>query len=213
MRSRTFIPPMPPRTLILIIVLSGVIALSAGGLYYHFEAADVRELAVSSPAASPDGASAFSIYETPQPVPELQFMDGEGREMTLDTFKGRTILLNIWATWCVPCRKEMPALDRLQAKMGDADFEVITLSIDRDGTPKAQDFYKEVGLEHLNIYVEEKPGTVSRNLKVIGLPTTLLIDREGRELGRLIGPAEWDSPEMVGMIERAIEATRTEEKK
>lgn len=214
MRSKTFTPTMPPRTIILIVVLSGAIALSAGGLYYHFATAGLRELAASSAAALPAASErAFSMHETPQPVPQLRFTDGEGREMTLDTFKGRTILLNIWATWCVPCRKEMPALDRLQAKMGDADFEVVTLSIDRDGTTKAQDFYKEVGLEHLNIYVEEKPGTVSRNLKVIGLPTTLLIDREGRELGRLIGPAEWDSPEMVGMVERAIEATRTEKKK
>jgi thiol-disulfide isomerase/thioredoxin len=205
---------MPPRTIILIVVLSGAIALFAGGLYYHFATASLRELAPSSPAALPaESEIAFSMHETPQPVPELRFMDGEGRKMTLDAFRGRTILLNIWATWCVPCRKEMPALDRLQAKMGNADFEVIPLSIDRDGTTKVRDFYKDVGLEHLNIHVEEKPGAVSRELKVIGVPTTLLIDREGRELGRLIGPVEWDSPETVGMIERVIDATRREEKK
>jgi thiol-disulfide isomerase/thioredoxin len=207
MRSKAIIPMIPLSTIIAIVGLSAGIALIAGGAYYYFATASLREAA--APAAS---RGAFSMHETPQPIPELKFVDSYGREMTLDVFKGRTILLNIWATWCVPCRKEMPALDRLQAKMGGADFQVIALSTDRGGTAKVKDFYKEVGLEHLNIYVEEKSGTVSRDLKLIGFPTTLLIDREGRELGRLIGAAEWDSPEIADMIERAVAVTKTQEK-
>src|SRR5262249_34528033 len=118
---------------------------------------------------------------------------------TLADFKGKVVLLNIWATWCGPCRKEMPALDRLQAALAGPDFEVVALSIDRGGMDAVRKFFADIGIRNLAMYLDSS-GQALRTLSALGLPTTLLIDREGREIGRLIGPAEWDSPEMVEFV-------------
>jgi thiol-disulfide isomerase/thioredoxin len=134
-------------------------------------------------------------------LPEIRFQDEEGRDLTLNNFRGRAVLLNVWATWCVPCRKEMPALDRLQAKLGGDEFLVIPMSIDREGVAAVKRFYQELGLEKLGIYVDPS-GKGSRVLAIPGVPTTLLVDRQGREVARKMGPAEWDAPEMVALIER-----------
>ena len=142
----------------------------------------------------------FVINSQPRALPVVRFADGNGRAMTLQDFRGKFVLLNIWATWCVPCRKEMPALDRLQAKLGGPGFEVVAISIDRDGLPAVQEFYLQTGIKQLRLYLD-KSGEASANLGVVGLPTTLLIDRESREIGRKIGPAEWDSPEVVTLIQ------------
>ncbi|MFQ5566596.1 MAG: TlpA family protein disulfide reductase [Paracoccaceae bacterium] len=114
------------------------------------------------------------------------------------------MLLNIWATWCAPCLREMPTLDRLQAQLGGPDFEVVALSIDRAGLKVVQNFYEKVGIQHLAMYIDST-GKGVRKLGISGLPTTFLIDRAGRELGRLIGPAEWDSSEMVAFIRKQLE--------
>lgn len=113
------------------------------------------------------------------------------------------VLLNIWATWCVPCRREMSSLDRLQAILGGADFEVVALSMDRAGIEIVRKFYAEVGIRNLAIYINSS-GKAARELGIIGLPATLLIDRAGQELGRLVGPAEWDEPEIVEFLRRTI---------
>jgi len=117
----------------------------------------------------------------------------------LADFKGKVVLLNIWATWCGPCRNEMPALDRLQAGLGGSDFEVVALSIDRGGMDAVRKFFADIGIGTLAMYLDSS-GQALRTLSALGLPTTLLIDREGREIGRLIGPADWDSPEMVEFV-------------
>ncbi|MGH6885371.1 MAG: TlpA family protein disulfide reductase [Geminicoccales bacterium] len=137
-------------------------------------------------------------------MPEITFDDAEGRTLTLADFRGKVVLLNIWATWCVPCRREMPTLDRLQAELGGPDFEVVALSIDRKGLPAVKEFYEELGLQELGIYVDPA-GKASRELNALGIPTTLLIDGKGNELGRLAGPAEWDSPGMVEFLRGFIE--------
>lgn len=149
---------------------------------------------------------AFSMRTTPQPLPEIEFENGEGAAMSLADFEGSVVLLNIWATWCAPCRREMPTLDRLQAMLGGPDFQVVALSIDRQGVPVVQEFYDELGLETLGIYVDETGGA-QRALSVLGIPTTLLLDREGNEIGRLLGPAEWDSPEMVAFFREQLKRT------
>lgn len=154
-------------------------------------------------SASAETQRSFIMSEAPRPVPAIQFVDGEDKPLTLADFHGRTVLLNIWATWCVPCRKEMPELDRLQAGLGGPDFEVVPLSIDRRGLEVVKKFYSEIGIQHLSQYVDTT-NTVSGALGIIGLPTTLLIDRQGQELARLIGPAEWDSPEMVAFLKPII---------
>ncbi|MAT64020.1 MAG: TlpA-like protein disulfide reductase [Gammaproteobacteria bacterium] len=152
------------------------------------------------PAAGPP---AMPLHDTPRPVPEIAFTDGEGEPRTLDAWRGKIVLLNIWATWCGPCRAEMPTLDRLQARLGSDRFEVIALSIDRAGVGVVAEFFEEIGIEHLRIFIDESGGA-ARDLKVFGLPATLLIGRDGRELGRLVGPAEWDTPEMTAFLETLI---------
>jgi thiol-disulfide isomerase/thioredoxin len=150
-------------------------------------------------SAAQEAPGNFVLHETPKPVPELRFEDGSGRALRLADFRGKVVLLNIWATWCGPCRREMPTLDRLQAEVGGPAFEVVALSIDRGGIEVVRKFYAEVGLQHLAMYVDSS-GKSTRELGVVGLPTTLLADRDGREVGRLVGPAEWDAPAMIAFL-------------
>ena len=142
----------------------------------------------------------FAINSQPRVLPAIRFADAKERAMTLQDFRGKFVLLNLWATWCAPCREEMPTLDRLQAKLGGPDFEVVALSIDRGGPFVVSTFYSEIGIRALRIYVD-KTGDAATDLGVVAIPVTSLIDREGREIGRKIGPAEWDSPEVVTLIQ------------
>ena len=146
---------------------------------------------------------ALSVFDRPRDLPEIRFADEEGHELTLADFRGRVVLLNVWATWCVPCRKEMPTLDRLQAKLGGKDFLVIPLSIDREGVAPVKRFYQELKFEKLAIYVDPS-GKGSQALAIPGVPTTLLIDRQGREVARKMGPAEWDGEETLSLVKQTI---------
>jgi thiol-disulfide isomerase/thioredoxin len=152
--------------------------------------------------ASPTGIDfAFTRLARPRPLPELHFATARGRKLTLADFRGRTVLLNLWATWCAPCRKEMPTLDRLQKRLGGPHFQVVALSIDRLGLAAVAPFYKKLGLGSLAIYLDPS-GRSAAALDVPGLPTSLLIDAEGREIARKIGPAAWDQRAIVQKIER-----------
>lgn len=155
------------------------------------------------PGAKAAEPVSIPLHETPRPLPGLTFTDGEGQPRTLADFRGKVLLLNIWATWCGPCRREMPTLDRLQARLGGDRFEVVALSIDRAGIGVVRVFFDEIDIEHLRIFIDES-GRAARDLKIFGLPATLLIGRDGRELGRLVGPAEWDTPEMIDFFETVI---------
>jgi len=164
--------------------------------------------------SAPAGSSSplkFSVYDEPRVLAEIHFSDEQGQDLTLADFRGRVVLLNVWATWCVPCRKEMPALDRLQAKLGGDDFVVIPLSIDRKGVEAVKSFYREVGVEKLAMYLDPS-GKGSRGLAVPGVPTTLLIDRDGREIARKMGAAEWDGAEIVALVERVIQGRSISER-
>ncbi len=141
----------------------------------------------------------------PDDIAEVRFVDADGRRMSLADFRGKQVLLNLWATWCGPCREEMPTLDRLQTKIGGADFEVVALSIDREGIEVVRDFYDELELKALRIYVDTST-MAPVNLNVLGIPTTLLLDRSGRELGRYTGPAEWDGEAAVSTIRERLSA-------
>ncbi len=138
-----------------------------------------------------------------KPAAVIEFEDAAGRSRSPADFRGKVVLLNLWATWCVPCRKEMPALDRLQASLGGPAFEVVPLSIDRGGIEVVRKFYDEIGIRNLAMYVDVS-GQAIRQLGAVGLPTTLLIDRTGLEVGLIIGPAEWDSPEIAEFLEPVI---------
>ena len=151
--------------------------------------------------------SGFVLWETPRAVPALAFQGGDGQPLNLDDFRGKVVVLNIWATWCPPCREEMPTLDNLQAKLGGPDLEVLTLSIDQAGAKVVRKFFEEIGIKHLRLYIDPTAQTLNI-LNVPGIPTTLLIDRQGRELGRLVGATEWDSPKMVQFLQGVVEQTR-----
>lgn len=152
-------------------------------------------------AAVPQG---FVVHDASRPLPDIGFRDADGRTLRLADFRGKVVLLNIWATWCGPCRREMPTLDRLQAALGGADFQIVALSIDRKGVDVVRKFYAEIGIRLLAIHIDSS-GKAARQLGVVGLPTTLLIDRAGHEMGRLVGPAEWDAPDMVAFIRQRID--------
>ena len=150
-----------------------------------------------------EAATDLTLLDKPKPLPELHFANQQGGSVSLADFRGRVVLLNIWATWCFPCRKEMPTLERLQEKMGGKEFEVVVLSIDRGGAAAVEGFYQEIGIHRLSVYVDTS-GKVADDLHIVGLPTTLLIDREGLERARLIGPAVWDSPKIVTVIKSVV---------
>ena len=195
---------MPVKTALVAMVALGFAAFAGGGVYHHFnpkgeDKPPIYRLSASDGKSGSERPFSFTALEAPKPLPELGFVDGKGRELTLGTFKGQTILLNIWATWCVPCREEMPALDRLEAKLGGPDFQVVALSIDRDGLPAVRAFYEELGLQALGIYVDQS-GQAAYELGAVGIPTTLLVDPEGREIGRTVGPAEWDGEEVTQFL-------------
>jgi thiol-disulfide isomerase/thioredoxin len=153
---------------------------------------------VSATVSLTSDPKSFAFWDKPRALPGLSFSDENGRTLSLSDFHGRPVLLNIWATWCVPCREEMPALDRLQAQLKDAGLVVLPLSIDRQGTAVVKPFYQELGLTSLGIYVDSTGA--SFRLNAPGIPTTLFVDREGREIGRKVGAAEWDSQEIVSSI-------------
>src|SRR5690606_5933061 len=144
--------------------------------------------------------AAVTLATKPLRLPNLAFADANGAPKTLSDWRGRTVLVNLWATWCVPCRKEMPALDALQAKLGSQDFEVVAINIDTRDTEKPKIFYKETGLERLGYFSDDK-ARVFQDLKAagraLGMPTTVLIDGEGCEIASLAGPAEWASDDAI----------------
>ncbi|MCZ6523691.1 MAG: TlpA disulfide reductase family protein [Alphaproteobacteria bacterium] len=148
----------------------------------------------------------FTFFDEPRPVSEVRFTDGEGRDLSLDRFRGKVVLLNLWATWCAPCRREMPALDRLQARLGGDDFEVLALAVDRGGAAKVKAFLDELGIERLGLYVDSTTRAL-RALGAYGLPTTLLIDRAGNEVMRVIGATEWDGAEIVELVRHLIDSS------
>jgi len=132
-------------------------------------------------------------------LPDVRFADAQGNPTSLAAFRGRVVLLNVWATWCPPCREEMPTLDRLQAALGGPDFEVLALSIDAGGMPVVRAFLGRAGIQHLRPYVDAF-GDAATGFSAGGVPLTLLIDRQGREVGRKLGPAAWDHPSVLQLI-------------
>jgi len=151
--------------------------------------------------------AAVNVARSPLKVPDLTFEDGSGKKLTLADFHGKTVLVNLWATWCVPCRTEMPTLDALEQKLGGPKFQVVAVNIDtRDpGKPKA--FLKEIGVHNLAFYTDSSARSF-QDLKSIGralgLPTTMLVDPHGCEIGTIEGPAEWASEDALKLIKAAL---------
>ena len=147
--------------------------------------------------------AAFLVKPERKPVPDIAFQDGSGGAVKLSQWRGRVVLVNLWATWCAPCRKEMPDLAKLQQAMGSKDFEVVAISVDRKGVEASSAFLKDNGADALKLYVEPT-AAILNDLQAIGLPATVLVDREGNEIGRLLGPADWSSPEAQALITAAL---------
>ncbi|HEX9904173.1 MAG TPA: TlpA disulfide reductase family protein [Propylenella sp.] len=153
--------------------------------------------------------AAFQMAREPQKLSDLAFTGPGGEPMTLAAFEGRTALVNLWATWCGPCRKEMPALDRLQAAMGGEDFVVVPISIDTAEPEKPAQFLESVGVKNLPLYTDRSTDifqTLKERGLALGLPVTVLLDRNGCHLGHMNGPAEWDSEDAMGLLSAALQA-------
>lgn len=147
--------------------------------------------------------AAFVFRKEPETLPEVKFQDAAGKERSLADWRGKVVLLNLWATWCLPCRKEMPSLDRLQKDMGSEKFEVVAISVDRKGLEASRKFLEETQVQHLSLFVDATARMISE-LRAVGLPATLLLDDQGREIGRLLGPAEWDSEDAKRLIRSVV---------
>jgi thiol-disulfide isomerase/thioredoxin len=171
------------------------------------ECADARARAPSLAPLARGEVAAVQMTERPRPATPLSFQNAKGETVTLADFKGRAVLLNLWATWCVPCRQEMPALDKLQGELGGPDFEVVAVNIDTRNPDKPKAFLKEIKVERLGYYTDAK-AKIFQDLKVagraFGMPTTLLIDRNGCELAYLAGPAEWAGADAIALVKAAI---------
>lgn len=188
----------------LIVAGLAVLGLSVAGVVLELSTARDEIRGDRTPEVAAGGKlPAFASTEGRRPVLPLRFVDRGGKPRTLADFRGRVILLNLWATWCPPCRKEMPNLDRLQEKLGGPDFEVVALSIDRGGIFAVESFYDEMDIRNLEIYLDADAQAMAA-LGAVGLPTTLLIDRNGRERWRVVGPVEWDNPEVVERLRRYL---------
>ena len=220
--------PMPPilppdsgktaRSKPVILAALGVAALLGGVAVYGMYGARGKETDAGACAASKTLAAelapfargqiaALSVNAAPRPMAELQFEAGDGSRRALSSFRGKTVLLNLWATWCVPCREEMPALDKLQAKLGGPKFEVVALDIDTARLERRQAFLADAGIKNLAFYADptaEAFQVMKKNGKVLGLPTTMLIDASGCELALIAGPADWASEDAVRLIEAAL---------
>jgi len=150
--------------------------------------------------------AALTMASKPLRVPDLAFDDASGKSRKLSEFRGRTVLVNLWATWCVPCRREMPALDQLQAKLGGPKFEVVAVNIDTRDPEKPKAFLKDGGLTNLS-YFHDNSAKVFQDLKAagraLGMPTSMLVDSSGCEIATIAGPAEWASDDAVKLVTAA----------
>ena len=187
--------------------------LSLGNLFGHKSSENAAQCKASSEklATLHDLAkgeiAALTVPPKSTPVVPLSFQNAKGEPVTLASFRGKTILLNLWATWCAPCRKEMPALDALQSELGNKDFEVVAVNIDTRNFEKPKAFLEEIKVSKLGYYADPS-AKIFQDLKAagraFGMPTTLVIDSSGCELAYLAGPAEWSSPEALAFIRAAI---------
>src|SRR5436190_1132271 len=152
--------------------------------------------------------AALTMATAPLRLPDLAFEDGDGKPKKLSDWRGRTVLVNLWATWCVPCRKEMPALERLQTNLGGPDFEVVAINIDTRDPEKPKDFLREANLTRLGYFSDQK-AKVFQDLKgvgrALGMPTSVLVDGAGCEIGTISGPADWASDDAIKLITAAIQ--------
>jgi thiol-disulfide isomerase/thioredoxin len=213
-------PPRPTVTRRIPLAIGAVVigaALGFGGIY-GFGA--LKQSASGDPACrsavdlarriaplAQGEVAALTMATTPLRLPDLAFADADGQPKKLSDWRGKTLLVNLWATWCVPCRKEMPALETLQTKLGGADFEVVAINIDTRDPSKPKSFLKEANLTRLGYFNDQK-AKVFQDLKAVGralgMPTSVLVDGQGCEIATIAGPAEWGSDDAAKLVKAAL---------
>lgn len=198
--------------------LTAVVALAAALAFLYWTKAYHRNEAEAATKACPASTAvvtklkplihgevaALALASQPRPMPELSFAGPDGKTVKLSDLRGRNLLLNLWATWCIPCRREMPALDRLEAKRGSKDFQVVAINIDTARPERAKAFLKEIGVKHLTFYADSTGDvfqTLKQEGKVLGLPTTILVGKDGCAIGTMAGPAKWDSQDAAALFD------------
>ena len=198
------------------VVAAGVLALVAAaavGLYavmphagkataHSGACARSLDLAQALDPLAHGDVAALILASTPNDLSAVAFQTNDGKPTTIADFKGRTILLNLWATWCVPCRAEMPALDRLQSTLGSDKFEVVPVDIDTTRLDRPRSFLHDIGATHVKFYADHS-ADILQTLHGKGLPTSVLIGPDGCEIGTMDGPAPWDSPDAKALVTRA----------
>lgn len=194
---------------VLVAAGAGVLYVNGGqsGKKVDGACAAAQSVAAAAKPLAKGEVAAMNIASDPESMPELTFNGPDGKPITLKDFKGKTLLLNLWATWCVPCRAEMPALDRLQKELGSDKFEVVTVNIDTARLERPKAFLDEIGVKSLSFYADPK-AAVFQQLKqdgqVMGLPTTFLVDPSGCQIGLMSGPAAWDSADGKALISSVV---------
>jgi thiol-disulfide isomerase/thioredoxin len=193
-----------------VIGLAGVYGI--GGLKHNAAAGDTTcrpavDLSRKLAPLAHGEVAALTMATTPLKLPDLTFVDADGKPKKLSDWHGRTVLLNLWATWCVPCRREMPALEGLETKLGGPDFQVVAVNIDTRDPEKSRNFMKDAHLTRLKFFSDPN-AKVFQDLKnigrALGMPTSVLVDGHGCEIGTIAGPADWASDDAVKLISAAV---------
>jgi thiol-disulfide isomerase/thioredoxin len=212
--------PRPAATRRIPVAIGAVLIGAALGFAGVYGIGGLRRNAGGDPACRPAVAlsqklaplahgelAALTMATTPLKLPDLAFDDADGKPRKLSDWRGRTVLVNLWATWCVPCRREMPALEGLQTRLSGPNFEVVAINIDTRDPDKPRNFLKEANLTRLG-YFNDRNAKVFQDLKAIGralgMPTSVLVDGQGCEIATIAGPAEWNSDDAVKLIEAAM---------
>lgn len=175
------------------LIVLGVLYLALGAGANREEAGVARDNEALRPLLVGE-MQRLVLHDVTRPAPPLAFQDIDGQPVSLADFRGRWVLLNFWATWCAPCREEMPALDALEAALGGDGFAVIPVATGRNPVPAIEAFYDSVGLEHLPVF-RDPDQRLAAEMGVVGLPVTVILDPSGHEIARLVGDADWNSAE------------------
>ena len=217
----TFNNPRKINTTIMAIVVSGILLMGnlkskAGTANIYSQKEEFNKTGLPSLYSSPTDLAnstsvpklvnqmkTFKLTTNTSARPDISWKDGNDNKVTLELFDGKVVLLNFWASWCPPCIRELPSINRLQAKLGGDKFTVIALNIDRGGKPIANRFKQKLKLDKLDLHVDQK-NTVARLLKIKALPTTIVFDSKGREVGKMEAAAEWDTKEALSLIQYFI---------
>jgi len=196
-----------------ILALAGAGLLAAGGFYATRSASGnsacvaARQTAEHMKPLATGEVAALHIVDDPAPAPNLVFFAEGGAPKTLADFKGKTVLVNIWATWCIPCRQEMPALDKLEGDLGSQKFEVVPINVDQRNPDKPRAFLHEIGVKHLDYFYDQSVNVfqdLKSSTKVEGLPVSVLVGADGCALGVINGPADWASPDAAALVKAAL---------